>query len=167
MSSPKTTPTVIPENYPHCHPQLDWGSRLFFYSSLILKERNIPWILHQVQNYKKYFLDSRFRGNDRNRSLEWHYYCHPQLDWGSRFFLFFFNTNRKVIYLGLCIKSRITKILPGFPLSREWHFLFLSFSAWLRIHSFLFLSFFVILEILYRELKVTCHPQLDWGSRLF
>jgi hypothetical protein len=35
-----------------------------FFSSLILKEGNIPWIPHQAQNNKKYFLDSRFRGND-------------------------------------------------------------------------------------------------------
>jgi len=40
------------------------GDPGFFYSSLILKEGNIPWIPHQAQNNKKYFLDSRFRGND-------------------------------------------------------------------------------------------------------
>ena len=42
-------------------------------------------------------------------------HCHPQLDWGSRIFLFFFNTKRKGIYLGFCIKYRITKNTSWIP----------------------------------------------------
>ena len=107
-----------------------------FFLSLILKEGNILWIPHQVQNNKKYFLDSRFRGNDhhchtrkpphshfrnhphchpRNLLSGIKSKCHPQLDWGSRLFLFFFNTNRKGIYLGFSIKHRITKNTSWIP----------------------------------------------------
>ena len=41
--------------------------------------------------------------------------CHPQLDWGSRLFLFFFNTKRKGIYFGFHIKCGITKNTSWIP----------------------------------------------------
>ncbi len=84
-----------PRKYTHCHPQLDWGSRLFSLSFYLKK---------------KYILDSRFRGNDRrchprNLLLGIHsncyprknthchprklLQCHPQLDWGSSVFFLF------------------------------------------------------------------------------
>jgi len=43
-----------PHKHTHCHPQLDWGSSVYFFS---------------FNRSNKYFLDSRFRGNDKELTV--------------------------------------------------------------------------------------------------
>jgi hypothetical protein len=103
--------TCHPQKHTHCHPQLDWGSSVYFFS---------------FNRSNKYFLDSRFRGNDKELTVipiniltvipnligdpgffksfiedqvtchpQKHTHCHPQLDWGSSVYFFSFNRSNK------------------------------------------------------------------------
>ena len=91
-------------------------------------------------------------------------HCHPQLDWGSRFFLFFFNTKRKGIYLGFCIKYRITKNTSWIPAFAGMTTTVIPEKHPTVIPNLIgdpvFTSFFVIPEIFYQELKVNVIPNL-------
>jgi len=100
LSFPRKPSRCYPRKHTQCHP---WstltfipnliGDPGFFYSSLILKEGNIPWIPHQVRNDKKYFLDSRNRFEwppllSSKSFIEDRVTCHPQIDWGSSVYFF-------------------------------------------------------------------------------
>jgi len=51
---PRKLPHYHPHKHTHCHPQLDWGSSVYFFS---------------FNRSNKYFLDSRFRGNDKELTV--------------------------------------------------------------------------------------------------
>jgi hypothetical protein len=67
VSSPKSHPLSSPKSFigdkVTCHPQLDWGSSVYF---LFLYFYQLEQVIYSFFLYKKkkYFLDSRFRGND-------------------------------------------------------------------------------------------------------
>ena len=75
----------------NCHPQLDWGSSVYLFFFVISDPNKNPIFYFPSLLKKKYFLDSRFRGNDHHCYPRKHTHCHPQLDWGSSVYFFSFS----------------------------------------------------------------------------